>query len=339
MISIILPTNRLNNKETIDTINSYRTHILNLKEFPTEEFRDLVDMSTKDIQHFIQITLNSLQNQTDKDFEVLLCHKYPDDVSNIIKSYDINIRLIKEKGSIWHSLGDQYRTVNNIRNTGIMNSKGDLLLFLDDFTFFNNDIISNIKQNFSNGCTTTFRSMRRIRYRTSEDKVESTKNKVRFFFGDMTSGFNFLDKSFGDNIPVSCTWTYGCTVSKKDCLDINGFDEIYDGVFGGTDVDFGKRLEKNGSNNLRVLGKNIIYEFHHPTSRKYFNKNGLNTDMFRSITKQYPDPFIVKANTWKPTKSQLSRYEYWYIRKYGKMEDNWNNFMNVPLYNLRECTI
>jgi len=338
MISVILPTYRINNAEKLNKLEEFKRHIETMDNPPTEEFKDLVYKRLNNIEHFLDITLRSLENQAMKDeLEILLCHKTPDDVIDIIENYNINIRIIKEKPSIWHKLGE-YPTVNNIRNTGIINSKGDLLWFLDDYTIFNDYLAENILNNWENNKTTTFRSMRKIRFRLPKDHIENTGNRNRFFFGDMTSGFNMTAYNFGDAIPQQCTWTYGCSVSKKDCLSINGFDEIYDGSFGGTDEDFGLRLAKNGSKYERVLGNHIIYEFGHGTdTKRKHGKQALRIDrQLRLINRQFPIPRYIRANSWKPTKMKNEQYKKWHLKKFGIIDKNWDKFMDVPLYNLEE---
>ena len=345
MISVILPTYRINNKEKINKLEEYRQHIESIDNPPTEEFIELVQSRLSGINHFLDISLKSLESQTKKnDLEVLLCHKYPDDVKDLVKDYNLNIQVIKEKDSLWHTLGD-YPTVNNIRNTGIIHSTGELILFLDDYSIFNKYLIENILDNWNRGYTTTFRSMRRIRYRVSGESeydingnIAISANRSHFIFGNMTSGFNFTAYKFGDIIPQQSTWTYGCTVSKEDCLAINGFDEIYDGSFGGTDEDFGLRLAKNGSKYTRVLGKHIIYEFGHgeDTKRKH-GMDAIRIDrQLRYINRQYPTPRYIRANSWKPTPLKNEQYKKWHLEKFGSIDKNWDKFMDVPLYNLEE---
>jgi hypothetical protein len=296
----------------------------------------LVDIVTDNIEHFLDITLKSLELQKiEEDFEIILSHRYPEDVSNIISKYSgLNIKVIKEKHSLWHDLGDNYKTVNNNRNTGIIESSGDILLFLDDYTFFNSSILENVSKNFKEGYTTTFRGCRRLRFKTDNDVAEIVNNRSRFIIGDLTGGFNFINNNPDDIIPIQCTWSYGCSISKDDCLSINGFDEIYDGNFGGTDEDFGLRHALYGTKYDRKLGKETIYEFHHPTSRSYYNSKPKNSDMFRIISKQLPKPLNLIANSWKPTKNQVKRYEKWYNSVYGSMDNNWNKFMDIPQINI-----
>jgi hypothetical protein len=336
MISVILPTYRFNTKERIKILKDYREHILTIEDPPTDEFIDIVDDRVGDINHFLDITLRSLERQSNKnELEILLCHKYPEDVKDLVKDYDMNIKVLKEKPSIWHKLGD-YPTVNNIRNTGIIKSSGDLLWFLDDYTFFNSDVTNDISNKWKNGETITSRSMRRIRYQYDGETEHKTPNRSHFLFGNMSSGFNFTLYEFGEIIPQQCTWTYSCTVSKEDCLEINGFDEIYDGSFGGTDEDFGLRLQKNGSSYDRVLANNIIYEFGHDSKRKKGRESVRIDRMFRKINRQLPIPIHIRANNWKPTKSNNNRYKKWHLNKYGEIDDNWDNFMNVPLYDIEK---
>jgi hypothetical protein len=311
-ISVILPTFRVNTKEELDELHNYGNH---LNDNPLgNEFSELYNKHTSKCKHILELTINALENQTFKDFELLLCHKYPEDVYNIREDYTLPITLIKEKDSVWHSLGN-YPTVNNIRNTGIMNATGELLFFLDDMCIFNENLLQKVWNNYINNYYTTCKVFKRI---TIVD-------------GKLRGSEKFVGGSEGTGIPNYSTWTYGMSVSKDECLAINGFDEIYDGSFGGTDLDFGRRLNLITQYNRKVGP--TIYEFSH-SHQKIQHKQIRNDEILRQIFGQSPVPKHTRANAWKPTAMQRYQYKLWHTKNKGELDVNWDKFMNVPLYNL-----
>jgi len=330
-ISVILPTNKINTKEELDKFKKIQSITQNNLVI-NKEFTTLCNnyLNSKDAPHILTPTLLSLVNQSFIDFEVILCHKHPEDIRDdfewICNHLELNGRLIKEKSSIWHELGDKYRTVNNIRNTGLIHAKGELILFLDDYTVFNKNLLQNAWDAYQDGYYITARGMRRIRYDPKATPTEKFSRKS-IVDKNIYSSYNFNNIKEGEIIPISATWTYCCSVSLRDCLSVNGFDEIWDGNFGGTDQDFGRRLEKITKYKRKLIG--TIYEFSHKSPRMKVR----NDEIFRAIIGQ-TIPKYIKANNWKPTKAEIDRYKRWHRKNVGKLDSYWDKFMNVPLYNI-----
>jgi hypothetical protein len=320
-ISVILPTYRKNCQEELENLWNY----FNFKIYfdsVSQEFASLYWIYVNSgygskCNHILEPTLKSLFYQKFDDFEVILCHKYPEDVASLPEYLSgMNLKIIKEKDSIWHKLVD-YATVNNIRNTGILNASGELFFFLDDMTIFNENLLQTVWNNYKDGYYTTCKTIKRIK--VIDDKVVGTEK--------------FTGMREGDGIPNSATWTYGMSVSMKECLKINGFDEIYDGSFGGTDADFGRRLSQV-SRYKRKVGP-TIYEFTHYTEQKK-RKKIRDDEKLRSICGQSPIPHFLIANSWKPKQEQITEYEVWHKANIGELDKNWNKFMEVPFINLSE---
>jgi len=314
-ISVILPTYRKNCQEELDNLHNYQKY-LNTSQFG-EEFKQLYDKYVKDCKHILEPTLHCIENQNFDidDYEVILCHKYPEDIPKQFESFS-GFKLIKEKDSIWHSLGD-YATVNNNRNTGIIHAEGELLFFLDDMTIFNENLLQTVWDNYQDRFYTTCKVIKRIKI---EDERIIGNEKFRGIKED-------------ENISNSSTWTYGMSISMKECLKINGFDEIYDGSFGGTDIDFGRRLNRI-SKYKRKLGP-TIYEFSHYSEQKKRPKIR-DDEILRLICNQSPIPWEIKANSWKPSQEQLFVYEEWHKQNIGELDKNWIKFIDIPLYNLED---
>ena len=194
----------------------------------------------------------------------------------------LKLRIIKEKPSIWHDLGD-FPTVNNNRNTGIMASKGELLVFLDDMTIFGEDLLSTIWDEYkNNGNYVTARAIRRIRYEPNLEVGVKSANRDVLYERNLYGSKNLIGCEKGTRLSQASTWTYCCSVSRDECLDINGFDELYDGNMGGTDQDFGRRLSRISEYD-RVMRGNI-YEFAHKSHKSVLRDD----EMLRMIARQAP---------------------------------------------------
>lgn len=336
-ISIILPTNRVNSEEQLNIIHKMSSIINNYESNKEtvfcKEFTDLVGTYVDRCTHLLKPTLLSLTNQTmhRNDYEILLCHKHPEDIEETLKCFEtrINIKVLKEKPSIWHELGN-YPTINNNRNTGIINATGELLFFLDDLTIFGPHLLDNIWNEYQNGYYVTCKAIRRIRYEENPSYIETPSRKI-IIHKNIRGALNFLDIPLGATISTAATWTYATSVNLEECLQINGFDEVYDGSFGGTDQDLGRRLSKISKYRRKLIG--TIYEFSSAPRGKIKLRND---EMLRTICCQSPNPVHIRANTWKPDNRQLRRYEAYHRTKFGELDVNWNRLMDVPLIDLNE---
>lgn len=329
-ISVIIPTNKINSKEECKKFNDIYSIVKeNKNDNPiSKEFTSLVLDRLYCVTNILHPTIDSIMNQTFEDYEVLLCHKYPEDVKEDFRILWPSLRIIKEKSSIWHDLGDEFRTVNNIRNTGLIHTKGELILFLDDYTIFNENLLQDAWDAYQDGYYITARGYRRIRY-DENAKSEDKKTRKTIVDKGIYSSYNLGRIEDGGGLPKSTTWTYCCTASLEDCLRINGFDEVWDGNFGGTDQDFGKRLAKISTYKRKLIGN--IYEFAHKSPRQIIR----NDEILRQICGQWI-PKYVKANTWKPTQAEMRRYRKWHHTYKGYLDSNWNKFLDVPMYNIED---
>jgi len=322
-ISVILPTNKRNSPELLKEMRNISS-ITRKKTIFNEDFTLLSGWG--DCRHYLYPTLECLSKQIFLDYEVIICHKYPEDLNDLIDFYP-KLKLIKEKPSIWHQLGN-YPTVNNNRNTGIMNAKGELLVFLDDMTIFNKHLLRDIWNTYKDGYYSTAKAIRRIRY-NPDAKVMEKGNRKTYVDNGIYGAENFHNINIGDKIHNAATWTYCCSMSREECLEINGFDEIYDGNFGGTDQDIGRRLIRISKYKRKLIGN--IYEFAHKSHKHTVRYD----EMFRQICGQSPIPKHIRANSWKPTPLELKRYKRWHLHTHGEMDVNWNKFMDIPLYNIK----
>lgn len=327
-ISVLLSTNRLNKKsfpyveKCIDGLDEIQDGTFN------EEFEELTIDRLYGITHFIEPTLKSLEKQKFKDFEFILSHKYPEDLNGIVNCYNIKSKVVKEKHSIWHDLGDEYHTVANNKNTTLINSSGELIYHIDDMSYFNENLLQEVWNLYKDGKYVTGRTIRRISYnKGTEDyvnkkgygKIEVSKNGWVGQIKPLVKELNY------PTIPNNMFWTCSASVSAKELLEINGYDELYDGSLCGLDMDAGDRLSKI-TKYKRVASEVYLYEL--ADSRI---KNNIRDDV---MMRKLWNVQHLRANSWKPKPYLIKRYERWHKNKLGELDKNWNKFMNVPLYDL-----
>ena len=325
-ISVLLATNRINKKvfpymkKCVDNLDKIKDNTFN------EEFKNLATYCLTDISHILEPTIISLANQKFKDFEVIISHRYPEDAEKILDGVPFECKLVKEKHSIWHNIGEQYHTVANNKNTAFINSSGELIYHIDDLTFFNENLLQEAWDEWQKGNYMTGRTVRCITYdknlKDNENKVGPNKIQIT------NNGWTGQQKALTQDkfIPMSMFWTCSASVSAEELLEINGYDELYDGSLSGIDMDAGTRLEKI-SKYRRVASENYLYEIDDPTPKNMIRDDVMMRKLFRVSH--------IRANSWKPKPYMIKRYERWHTHKKGKLDENWDKFKDVPLFDIK----
>jgi len=331
-ISVLLATNRLN-KNVFPYMQKCIDGLDNLPDNTfTDEFKNLATNRLSNIEHFIEPTLKSIAKQKFKDFEFIISHRYPEGIYPITNRYseymDCNMRVIKEKPSIWHDLGDIYHTVANNKNSAFIESEGELIYHIDDLTFFNENLLQEAWDLWKEGKYVTGRTVRCITYDKfmKDGVIKIGPNKTRIqkngWIGEVKPLIVYPNHP---KIPMEMFWTCSASVSAKELIEINGYDELYDGSLTGIDMDAGTRLSKI-SEYERVASNNYLYEIDDPTP-----KNNIRDDvMMRRIFRVNH----IKGNSWKPKSYMIKRYKNWHNHNVGKLDSNWDKFMDIPLYNI-----
>lgn len=331
-ISIILPTNRLREDILPKIRNIQKALETNDKDIFNKEFIPLISKRIEGINHYIELTLKSLEAQTFKDFELIISHKYPVDMLDVVKEYDLPIKLVAEKHSIWHDLGMKYPTLGNNINTSVIHSEGELLFRLDDLTLFNKNVLQEMSDMWGRGLLVTSRGYRLIDYVESlpEDEIKYEKvgaRKLKIVQNRWRAQYKPLTRNPHEEIGKDMCWGFSSTLSRNDFLEVNGQNELFDGSISGTDMELGARIQSISPYN-RISSYNLIYEVN-DIPYKYMSRNDV---VMRSFFKNIP----IRANSWKPSKEERDRYKEWHISEYGDIDDNWDSFMNVPYLNMRE---
>ena len=333
-ISVILPTNRLNHdvfvkiKNIQDALDKYD---FTKKKIFTDEFIDLIKLRTLNVNHYLQITLNSLAYQNFKDFELIISHRYPEDALDVVKQgWNFPIKLVREKHSIWHDLGKQYPTLNNNINTAIIHSQGELLWRLDDLTFFNDNVLGELWNNWKNGYYSTSRGLRCIDYNEDNKNVKKCEKVGAGKYNIWQNGWYGQYKPLtmdGNSIPKWMSWGFSSTIGIDDFLNCNGQEELFDGAICGTDMELGQKLQMISKYNRKATIY-PVYEIN-DVPYKYQTRDDVK---FRQIINRQD----YHGNCWKPTQEQMDEYAEWHRKNKGELDENWNKFMDVEYLNMRD---
>lgn len=331
-LSVIIPYGYKEEQPHIDELNQlieYSKH----NKIVNQEFQSILNRQSP--EHILDITLDCLEHQTFKDFEVIISTKYPTNLD--IKKFDLDIKVVRDKETYFK---DRF-ALNNARNTGIIHSKGELLFFLDTMNVFNNYLLEEIINNFYNLNTyTTCNAIRRIKHNPNKIQLRLWRSKYR------ANGVGFSYKNnifhtlylFKDKIvPHRFTWGYGFSVSYNDTIYLNGFDEIYDGAKGLDDVEFGVRLERL-SKRQRVISDNLLYEILTGESHgETFTENEPRDNRILLWYWTMKKEWLIKANKTKPDKEFLDMYpdRYYHLNK-KHPPDGWDDFMNVETFDIND---
>lgn len=346
-ISILLPTNRLNH-QVFPRINNIKDGLAGNAYSDVcifnDEFIPLISQCTNDVSHYLQLTLNALNEQTCKDFELIISHRYPKDAHDAVKAFgdivDFHIKLVEEKPSIWHNLGN-YGTLNNNINTAFIHSTGNLMWRLDDMTFFNENMVQELYDVWykQQKCVTS-RAIRNIVWEEKylkENRIEQVKNnKIRYEVNGWAGIGKFM--RFPNHSPldrIAC-WGYSSTIPAEHFMAVNGQDEVFDGAVCGTDIDLGMRLLAIDSPE-RVVGDNVLYELDELPFGDLYEKEVREDNILRDICAiRRNNEDLLRGNEWKPTKRECKRYEQWHAAHRGQLDKHWDAFMDVPYIDLEK---
>jgi glycosyltransferase involved in cell wall biosynthesis len=204
--------------KAINVINEYlRTNksrliekqLLELNEFPNGNPLISVIIPTYNRPRFLSEALQSLVEQKEKLFEVIIVNNGTDDVSDIIQLY-------KEKLQINYLISDKIGSVSHAKNIGIENSKGDYIAFLDDDDWYHPDHLSTLKSELNKGLFQFVYADALVELQEEKDGQFRTVNK----FVEYSKDFNRQLLLIKDYIFTPCI------MLNKRCLHKVGlFDE------------------------------------------------------------------------------------------------------------------
>lgn len=219
--------------------------------------------------HLIRKSLLSLQNQSVKPDELILSDDGSTEdiisaISDIVKNFDFPVKFVNQANKGFR--------LAKCRNNGVRNSKGDLLIFLDQDLIHTTDLIklfilNSREKRFITGMPIWLGEEES--FKITEDKIINNNysqlidenhiegiskqyNKDKIYF--------YLHKLKLTNQPRMRGGI--CAINRKDFEKINGYDEKFIG-WGAEDDDVGSRLYKIGVEGFNpFMNDYAIHLFH-----------------------------------------------------------------------------
>ena len=211
-------------------------------------------------QNVVKNTLKELENQSYKNFEIIVVDQTP-----TIDSTLSNYRFINNNYKYIHS---KIIGLPNARNHGAREASGDILIFLDDDTIPDKNLIISYEKLFS-----SLGSKVLIGGRVVEKNTNIFKERANISGGWITWYGKTL-KNFDTDVSSYCEWAPGgnFAVSKKLFKEVGGFDTNFIGTAVLEDSDFGYTIRKRG-------GK-VYYDPHPIVQHLRFNEGGVRQKIF-----------------------------------------------------------
>jgi glycosyltransferase involved in cell wall biosynthesis len=155
---------------------------------------------TKNEEKFLPATLKSIQDQTYRDFEVIVADKSSDHTSEVAKSFGAVVVEGSDTG------------VSKGRNLGAEVAKGDLLLFLDADTLLPNktflqDAVNEIEE-------------RKLDFASPDIAIESTRKIDKIFF-ELYNWYARTSLSLWPHAPGFCTFARNVAHERLGGFDVD----------------------------------------------------------------------------------------------------------------------
>lgn len=222
----------------------------------------------------LDITFKGLGNQVFKDFELIIIDDVPKsrkrEVSNYAKQYDIAVKYLRSKPPHWKA----NKMISNARNTGLIHAEGELIVFIDDYIYVKPEFLhKHVSLYKESKCAYTLMGqLVNIRYCKPEDRPEDiskipVKTLKRTQGGDEVPWEDFRVKTGRREAHWGWFWTCNASAPLDKIIEINGFDEEYDGGTAGEDMDLGMRLSRMGCRFIYNPGCKVWHMDHDDSDR------------------------------------------------------------------------
>ena len=211
-------------------------------------------------QDVVKKTLKYLELQSYKNFEIIIVDQTP-----TIDSALSNYNVVNNK---YKYIDSKIIGLPNARNHGAKEATGEILIFIDDDTLPDKDLIASYKKLFLSMGSRVLIGGRVIEKNTN---IFKEKNNIS---GGWITWYGKTLKNFDTEISGYCEWAPGgnFAVSKSLFKEVGGFDTNFIGTAVLEDCDFGYTIQKNG-------GK-VYYDPNPIVEHLRFNKGGVRQKNF-----------------------------------------------------------
>ncbi len=244
--------------------------------------------------NYLELVLASLENQSFKNFEVIIADDGSDE--NTVSKLELLINQVTFPTlHVWHE--DKGFRKNKILNEAVKASNSDYLIFIDGDCIEHPEFV---KEHFENRELKSVLTGRRVNLSEKMTNLLTSgkikpeyllKNKAKLIYDGLFGKSFYVEKGFytknnflRNSLNKKKRGLLGCNFSlyKKDLLNINGFDERYEAPSIGEDSDIQFRLELNGIKVKSLNNIAIQYHLYH----KLLPRPGKNLDLFEKVKKE-----------------------------------------------------
>lgn len=235
--------------------------------------------------HLWEPTLQTLANQTMKDFEYIVVDIFYEERPDYFKehNYGLQIKHIPAAPGIWHDLG--ICEICHQFNKGLIHADGELLFFCADSNMHPPNLFESLWKHYKeDGYFVSLGFGADVSYGPKElqDTARTTIVPTEYYRFLDFHGHVHIDHRYNSLFEnsdrqwaaIPSNWYYGIsTASLEAMLKINGFDEAFDGDGALNDIDVGNRLNMVGYRKLAMYRECYTIEAYagtgwHPKMRR-----------------------------------------------------------------------
>lgn len=244
-------------------------------------------------QHLIN-TLHSMEKSKYKNFEVIIVDDASDEEHRIEDLLD-KFKFLKlyriERENKWY--------VNPCipTNIGLSNVSGNIIIIQNPECFHYNDVfyhvINNLNQNDYFAYTTLNKDV----------STQLTSINWSLNYEEQINKIILINKNDGltnhwycHNIYRPMALNFCAAITKKDLIDLNGFDERYAYGIERDDVEFLDRIKRKKMNMLIVDDVMVIHQSHKPFQYSHVNTQELRQKNHKLYAETTAKEAIIKAN-------------------------------------------
>ena len=252
--------------------------------------------------HILGPCIESLSNQTFKDFELIVVDSLIDLRPKMFKGepfngdklpFDVKHVPVHPNHRFW--LDRKMWNFNGALNTALIHAEGELIMKLDDCCQFKEDLFQRIWEEYNSGY---FPLVLHTRYRGGHQAYYNKEYRSGGYEFTRTPGHGqekdlekALSRVFDEGDPVRCSrwpyvekaggrmcgaaiphnWFYGySSFTLEAALTVNGYDENMDPDKSIEDVDLGSRFQMAGYKDMFLLDTDLwVIEHEHSTISKH----------------------------------------------------------------------
>ena len=185
--------------------------------------------------HIFEYLMSGLREQTFKDFEVVITDVDYERRKNYFIEHpeEFPITHVPPKENVW--LPKNYPAVSTCKNTGILNSKGEIIIFTGDCSTFSKKYIDQVVYKIKKGTviTTTYNNSLGDKVLFKDARKESI---IQYTYGNVCYHID-------------------------DLIDLNGYEELFDGSVGLEDTNLGFRAN-NRRKRILLITVPVLYQQH-----------------------------------------------------------------------------